>query len=160
MNRITSNYKVSHVQLIICFSKHHKRWLHCATSYLQSKCWIKHSSDKLLSAAISESSFSDTLGHINTRKVLLSCLATAGLTQEEDEGDKAHKQYSSSCLLPACLPSREIWLQLRREQLGVSWKSRSTVERCQTSGVTGLMEEEEKLSDKVGRDRGLSLAVQ
>lgn len=106
-----------------------------------------------LISSVTESSFLVTLGHIKTRKVLHSHLTSAGLTQEEDKGDKAHKQYSSSCLLPACLPSREIWLQLRREQLGVSWKSRSTGECCQSSGVTGLMEEEEKLSDVAG-ERG------
>lgn len=115
---------------------------------------------QLLSVAVTESSFSVTLGHINTRKLLHSHLTSAGLTQEEDKGDKPHKQYSSSCLLPACLPSREIWLQLRREQLGVSWKSRSTGECCQSSGVTVLMEEEKKLSDVARGDDGLSAAVQ
>lgn len=84
------------------------------------------------------------IGHVDTWKAVHSCLTSAGLTQEWDEGDKAHKQYSSSCLLPACSPRRKIWLLLRREQLGVSWKSRSTGECCQSSGVTGLMEEEEE----------------
>lgn len=106
---------------------------------------------QLLSVTVTESSFLVTLGHINTRNVLHSHLTSAVLTQEEDKGDKPHKQYSSSCLLPACLPSREIWLQLRREQLGVSWKSRSTGECCQSSGVTGLMEEEEKLPNVAAR---------
>lgn len=129
---------------------------------IQSISWVlsKPYWWQLLSAAVTESSFLVTLGHINTRMVLHSHLTSAGLTQEEDKGDKPHKQYSSSCLLPACLPSREIWLQLRREQLGVSWKSRSTGECCQSSGVARLMEEEEKLPDVAGRDRGLSPAVQ
>lgn len=116
------------------------------------KCWVSHTSGSSYQLCHWEL-FLVTLGHIKTRKVLHSHLTSAGLTQEEDKGDKAHKQYSSSCLLPACLPSREIWLQLRREQLGVSWKSRSTGECCQSSGVTGLMEEEEKLSDVAG-ERG------
>lgn len=114
------------------------------------KCWVSRTSDSSYQPCHWELS---PLGHIRTRKVLRSHLTSAGLTQEEDKGDKAHKQYSSSCLLPAFLPSREIWLQLRREQLGVSWKSRSTGECCQSSGVTGLMEEEEKLSDVAG-ERG------
>lgn len=105
-------------------------------------------------SAVTESSFLVTRGHINTRKVLHSHLTCAGLTQEEDKGDKPHKQYSSSCLLPACSPSREIWLQLRREQLGVSWKSRSTGECCQSSGVTGLMEEEKEEEKKLSRTAG------
>lgn len=68
---------------------------------------------------------------------------------------KPHRQYSSSCLLPLGLHSTGIWLQLRREQLGVSRKSRSTLERCQSSGITGLMEEDKKAIRHGERDGGL-----
>lgn len=62
---------------------------------------MKQNSDKFLSAAITQSSFSDNLGHINTSEALLSCLTTAGLTQEEDEGDNPHKQYKLAGFSPA-----------------------------------------------------------
>lgn len=43
---------------------------------------------RLLREPSTESSFSNSLGHISTTEALLSHLTFAGLTQEKDKGDK------------------------------------------------------------------------
>lgn len=94
--------RVTSAAWTICFNRLHETRVHCTTSFLRHKCWIRHHSDKLLSAAITERSFSDTPGHINT--VRSTCLLShhhSGLTQEEDEGNNPHKQYKLAGFVPA-----------------------------------------------------------